>query len=191
MKSFPPSFLQAQRFDQLLAAYERKDYRMAFSGFKKLAEQGQADAQTNLGIMYDDGRGVPKDEKQAAAWFRKAAVQGQTDAQTNLGMMYACGIGMSKDEQQAVAWFRKAAEQGQAMAQGALGAMYAVGRGVPKDEQMAYFWLLLASAQGDKNAAKIRDLAERDLSPEQRAAAQASARNWKPKTAAQSSNATR
>jgi len=65
--------------------------------------------------------------------------------------------------------------------------MYAVGRGVPKDEQMAYFWLLLASAQGDKNAAKIRDLAERDLSPEQRAAAQASARNWKPKTAAQSS----
>lgn len=55
--------------------------------------------------------------------------------------------------------------------------------------QSAYFWSLLASAQGDKNATKIRDLVERDLSPEQRAAAEASARNWMPKTAAQSSKA--
>ncbi len=66
-----------------------------------------------------------------------------------------------------------------------------VGQGVPKDEQMAYFWWLLASAQGDQNAVKNRDIAERRLSPEQRAAAQASVRNWKPKTAAQSSKATR
>ena len=58
--------------------------------------------------------------------------------------------------------------------------MYAKGRGVPKDEQIAYFWYLLASAQGNQDAAKIRDSKERSLSPEQRAAAQASARNWKP-----------
>jgi len=66
--------------------------------------------------------------------------------------------------------------------------MYAKGRGVPKDEQIAYFWYLLASAQGNQDAAKIRDSKERSLSPEQRAAAQAAARNWKPKTAAQSSS---
>ncbi len=87
-----------------------------------------------------------------------------------------------------MAWYRKAAEQGHADAQFTLGLMYADGRGVPKDEQMAHFWALLASAQGNKNAEKLRDLMERYLSPVQRAAAQASARNWKPKTAAQSSS---
>ena len=102
--------------------------------------------------------------------------------------MYAAGQGVPKDEQQAVAWYRKAAEQGLAWAQLNLGDMYAAGQGVPKDEQIAYFWFLLASAQGNQNAVKVRDLAERDLSSAQRAAAQAAARNWQPKTAAQSSS---
>ncbi len=102
--------------------------------------------------------------------------------------MYADGRGVPKDDQQAVAWFRKAAEQGHAGAQLNLGVMYYNGQGVPKDEQMAYFWWLLASAQGHQNAAERRDIVERRLSSEQRAAAQASARNWQPKTAAQSSN---
>ncbi len=183
------AWVQSQTFEQSLAAYERKDYRTAFAGFKKLAEQGDAGAQNNLGQMYVNGRGVPKDEQQAVVWYRKAAEQGHASAQLNLGAMYATGQGVPKDEQQAVAWYRKAAEQGHALAQYGLGLMYAYGQGVPKDEQMAYFWLLLASAQGDQNAAKLRDIVERGLSPAQRAAAQASARNWKPKTAAQSSKA--
>jgi len=102
--------------------------------------------------------------------------------------MYDDGRGVPKDEQQAVVWYRKAAEQGDALAQNNLGVMYYNGQGVPKDEQSAYFWSLLASAQGNQNAVKTRDIVERRLSPEQRAAAQASARNWQPKTAAQSSN---
>ncbi len=252
--------VQAQTFEQSLAAHERKDYQTAFAGFKKLAEQGDAAAQFNLGNMYAHGRGVPKDDQQAVAWFRKAAEQGYADAQNNLGLMYVNGRGVPKDEQQAVVWFRKAAEQGyasaqdslgrmygsgrgvskddqqavvwyrkaaeqgvagaqyllgyslaqgegvpkdeqqavvwyhkaaeqgQANAQGDLGRMYGSGRGVPKDEQMAYFWFLLASAQGNQSAATLRDLAERFLSPAQRAAAQADARNWQPKITAQSSN---
>ena len=92
---------------------------------------------------------------------------------------------MPKDEQQAVAWYRKAAEQGDVSAQAVLGLMYRIGEGVPKDGQMAYFWFLLASARGDQGAAKFRDDVESTLLPEQRAAAQASARNWQPKAAAQ------
>ncbi len=180
--------VQAQTFEQSLAAFDRQDYRTAFAGFKKLAEQGDAGAQNNLGLMYALGRGVPKDDQQAVAWYRKAAEQGQASAQFILGMMYAHGRGVPKDEQQAVAWYRKAAEQGVADAQLNLGAMYVLGKGVPEDEQIAYFWYLLASAQGQQNAVKSRDITERRLSPEQRAAAQAAARNWQPKTAAQSSN---
>jgi len=215
--------VQAQTFVQSAAAYERKEYRTAFAGYKKLAAQGDARAQNNLGRMYADGQGVPKNDQQAVVWFRKAAEQGvaaaqlslgqmyadgqgvqQNDqqavawyrkavsqghakAQFNLGTMYSDGRGVPKDDQQAMAWFRKAAEQGVADAQNNLGVMYALGRGAGKDEQMAYFWWLLASAQGDQNAVTSRDFVVRLLSPEQRTAAQASARNWKPKTVAQSS----
>ena len=165
-----------------------RDEQQAVVWFRKAAEQGLAGAQHNLGVMYANGQGIPKDEQQAVTWYRKAAEQGGARAQNHLGAMYYNGHGVPKDEQQAVAWYRKAAEQGDAGAQRILGRKYAFGDGVPKDDQMAYFWLLLASAQGDQTAAERRDIAERNLLPEQRAAAQASARNWKPKTAAQSSN---
>ncbi len=165
-----------------------KDEQQAVGWYRKAAEQGNASAQNNLGLMYANGEGVPKDEQHAAAWYRKAAERGLAGAQYNLGLMYGKGRGVPKDEQQAVGWYRKAAEQGDDLAQYNLGVMYANGEGVPKDEQSAYFWWLLASAQGNQSAVKNRDIWERRLSPEQRAAAQASARNWQPKTAAQSSS---
>jgi TPR repeat protein len=127
-------WVPAQTFEQLEAAYERKDYRTAFAGFKKLAEQGHAPAQFNLGFMYDNGEGVPKDSQQAVVWYRKAAEQGDVHAQNNLGFMYGNGQGVPKDEQQAAAWYRKAAEQGYAGAQNNLGVMYYMGEGVPKDD---------------------------------------------------------
>ena len=162
-----------------------KDEQQAVSWYLKATEQGLAIAQNNLGFMYANGQGAPKDEQQAVDLYRKAAEQGFAIAQNNLGFMYGKGRGVPKDEQQAVAWYRKAAEQGLATAQYSLGVMHANGQGVPKDEQSAYFWWLLASAQGEQNAVKNRDLLESRLSPEQRAAAQATARNWKPKTVAQ------
>ncbi len=59
------------------------------SEVQKAAEQGDAMAQFNLGVMYNTGRGVAQDYKQAVAWFRKAAEQGDAMAQFNLGLMYA------------------------------------------------------------------------------------------------------
>ncbi len=61
--------VQAQTFQQSSAAYERKDYRTAFAGYKKLAEQGHVWAQYSLGVMYEDGQGVPKDDQQAADYL--------------------------------------------------------------------------------------------------------------------------
>jgi TPR repeat protein len=123
-----------------------------------------------------------KDYRTAFAGFQKPAEHGDAVAQYFLGRMYGTGQGVLKNEQQAVAWYHKAAEQGDTDAQFSLGAMYYIGgEGVPRDDQSAYFWWLLANAQGDQDAAKWRDLVKLDLSPAQRANAQAEARVWKPK----------
>jgi uncharacterized protein len=53
--------------------------------FHKAADHGDASAQYNLGVMYRDGRGVPRDCAQAVAWFRKAAVQGLAVARSPSG----------------------------------------------------------------------------------------------------------
>jgi TPR repeat protein len=61
-----------------------KDEGKAVEWFKKAADQGNVDAQNNLGVMYYTGEGVPKDIAKAREWFRKAAAQGNADAKANL-----------------------------------------------------------------------------------------------------------
>ncbi len=138
----------------------------------KAAEQGDADAQFELGFMYSKGKGVPQDDKQAVNWTRKAAEQGYVSAQYNLSLMYEDGKGVPQDDQQAVNWYRKAAEQGDVDAQYNLSVMYAHGKGVPQDDIYAYAWSSLAAAQGDKDAIKNRDVFANRLTPEQRSKAQ-------------------
>src|SRR3989442_11068146 len=119
------------------AAYKNGDYASARRLWHELAQQGDASAQTHLGVMYRDGRGVPRDDQQAVEWFRKAAEQGNAIGQANLGFMYERGRAAPQDDQQAVEWFRKAAEQGNALGQANLGFMYERGRGVAKDDAEA------------------------------------------------------
>ncbi len=69
------------------------------------AEQGYAQAQSNLGFMYDKRQGVPQDYAEALKWFRKAAEQGLAEAQINLGVMYAEGEGVPQDYVLAHMWF--------------------------------------------------------------------------------------
>jgi len=88
---------------------------------RKRAERGLPDAQTQLGLAYDSGEGVPKDPAIAAEWYRKAAEQGYAEAQHNLAVSYYHGEGVPKDFARAAEWFRKAAEQGYAAAQYNLG----------------------------------------------------------------------
>ena len=104
--------VQAQTFEQSGAAYVRKDYRTAFAGYKKLAEQGNAGAQFNLGQMYRSGEGVPKDEQQAVVWYRKAAEQGNAGAQLKLGAIYVLGRGVPENLQSAYFWLLLASAQG-------------------------------------------------------------------------------
>src|ERR1035441_10653995 len=64
---------------------------------RRLAEQGDVDAQGRLGYAYYCGQGVPQGYAEAAKWFRKAADQGQAIAQHNLGVVYHRGEGVPQD----------------------------------------------------------------------------------------------
>ena len=102
----------AQDFDVGWSAYQRGDYAAALREFRPLAEQGHAEAQAMLGIMYFEGWGVPKDDAEAVKWYRKAAEQGHARAQTNLGYMYKEGQGVAQDYAQAHMWWSLSARQG-------------------------------------------------------------------------------
>ncbi|MEW6313466.1 MAG: tetratricopeptide repeat protein [Pseudomonadota bacterium] len=161
-----------------LVAYDKKDYASALKWYRKAAEQGHAGAQSNLGIMYAHGQGVPQDHAEAVKWYREAAAHGEANAQFRLGVMYDDGHGVPQDYVEAVKWYRKAAKQEHAGAEGNLGVMYALGQGVPQDRVMAHAWLSLAAAQGIATAGRLRDLIAGEMQPAQIAEAQALAKKW-------------
>ena len=85
------------------------------------AEQGDADAQSNLGTNYYYGTGVPQDYKEAVKWYRKSAEQGHAMAQSILGLMYANGTGVPQDDKEAYAWLSVAKANGLELAEKNLG----------------------------------------------------------------------
>ncbi len=60
--------------------YVLKSYKKAFEWYKKSAEQGDASAQFNIGIMYYYGDGITLDEKKSAYWMKKAYENGSEKA---------------------------------------------------------------------------------------------------------------
>ena len=69
-------------------AYERGDYVTAMKELRPLADQGNADAQFFMGLIYDNGHGVAPDHGRAVEWWRLAAAQGHARAEYSLGHMY-------------------------------------------------------------------------------------------------------
>ena len=90
----------------------RQDDAEAAQWYRRAAERGYAAAQTNVGVLYSEGRGVPEDATAAARWYRRAAAQGDAIAQYNLGLMYANGRGVLKDSVLAHMWFNIAGANG-------------------------------------------------------------------------------
>jgi uncharacterized protein len=162
-------------------AHHRSDYATALREWQPLAEQGNAFAQYNLGLLYDNGQGVPKDYDQARQWYEKAAVQGHAEAQVNLGILYDYGRSIPQDFKKAVYWYRLSAKQGNDLAQRRLGFMYERGDGVAKDYVQAYMWYLLGATGGADRGAARKDALAKQMTPEQIAEAQKLAQEWKPK----------
>jgi hypothetical protein len=93
-----------------------KDNVEAVKWYRKASDQGDAEAQSLLGLMYANGDGVTKDSVEAVKWYRKASGQGNAMAQNNLGLMYESGEGVPKDETEALAWYKVAAASGNKIA---------------------------------------------------------------------------
>jgi TPR repeat protein len=151
------------------------DYETAFALWQPLAEAGHVDAQFNLGLMYDNGAGVPRDLRIAAAWYSRAAEAGDRAAQSYLGEMYARGEGVGQSFEKAVAWYEKAAYKGDTRAQYNLGILYASGKGVPLDDVYAFAWLSVAEA-GGQSTNGVLDIMASSMSPERKSQADALAK---------------
>jgi len=102
------------QFNKAIKLLKQKKYTEVFDILLKLANQGHAPAQFQLGKMYDLGKGVDLDHQKAIEWYEKSADQGYINAQFSLGSSYYLGIGVEQDYRKAVEWYTKAEEQNDA-----------------------------------------------------------------------------
>ncbi len=146
-------------FDEANAAFEAGDYAKAQAELKPLLEQHDPRAQYAMGVLYENGFGVPKDAQQAVAWYRQAAEQGNSDAQYNLGAMNEHGVGIPVNYAEAARWYRPAAEAGDIDALSNLGVLYQKGQGVQQDKVLAlalYNVSVAVAGNGKTQAAQNR-----------------------------------
>ena len=145
---------------------------------REAAEEGDLEAQNELGLMLVQGKGIALDYEEAVEWFRKAAERKYAPAQKNLGQMYLLGNGVAQSHGLALEWNRRAADQGDAGAQYNLGVAYAEGRGVAQDWVRAHMWFNIAAINGKESGHYTRYEVERKMTAEQIASAQELAREW-------------
>ena len=163
----------AADFDKGIAAFDKGDFAAALIEWKPLAKKGDADAQFNVGLLYEQGKGVPVDGNSKAMdyeiaaqnyvtamkWYTLAAAQGYAQAQTQLGAMYYNGQGVVQDYKTAMKWFTLAAEEGNGSAQYGLSIMHARGQSVAQDDVYAHMWANIAASTTDSwMMAELRDL---------------------------------
>ncbi len=145
---------------------------------RTLAEAGDPAAQYELGVMYQNGEGVPQNYSKAVKWFRMAAEQGDSNAQYSLGLKYSVGHGVPQNYPEAAKWHRKSAEQGCSAAQLSLARMYDRGNGVRQNELLAYMWSNLAANRGLEKAEAHRDVLRQKMTKEQIAEAERLSKEW-------------
>ena len=136
-------------FDQAVAARSGGDPAKAASLFQRAATRGDARAMLELGFLYRNGNGVPKDVRQSVSWFEKAANAGNSSGMDYMGAMYANGEGVPKDDRQAMSWYSKAAAAGNPVGMDALGQMYRNGRGVAQNYVEAISWFKKSADAGN------------------------------------------
>lgn len=128
-----------------------KDNELRIRQHQQAAQQGDAEAQFNLGLSYELGDGVDQDDELCLYWYRQAAEQGHAGAQFILGTFYLNGIIVEEDAMQAVELFHLAAEQGEEGGMDMLGICYENGYGVGEDLERAVHWYRLSAEKGSAN----------------------------------------
>lgn len=111
----------------------KQDLKKAVEFYRQAAEQELAEAQFNLGAMYENGVGVKQDYSKAVEWYTKVAEQNFIGALVNLGNIYYDKRNYAK----AAELYRRGAEQGDSLAQNNLATLYLDGKGVKQDYKRA------------------------------------------------------
>jgi localization factor PodJL len=148
---------------------------------ERAANSGDAMAAYRLGTLYERGHGVPTNAKKAIELYGIAAKQGNRKAMHNLAVAFAEGTGVPKNLQQASEWFTRAAEIGLSDSQFNLAVLYERGMGVKQSLTEAFKWYSIAAAGGDSESKARVDALATQLTPVDKAAAQAAAQNFHPK----------
>jgi uncharacterized protein len=99
-------------FDEGMNAYTSGDFDTATREFKILAMKGEKESQYLLGMLYEEGQGMPMDDVEAAYWYARAADQGYVDAYFALGQLFVHRKGERQDRMAAHHWFSLAREYG-------------------------------------------------------------------------------
>lgn len=145
------------------SAYYRGDYETAFKELKPVAERGHPAAQVNLGLLYEEGKGVEQDYAKALTWYRRAAAQDYAEAQYRLGLLHETGRGVGEDPAEAVAWYRRAALGRDTEAMESLGRLYADGvDGIAAEPLQAFMWTQIAVDYLPKGTYRDGVLVKRD-----------------------------
>jgi len=114
MLSLSASTVAAQDAQKGWTAWEAGDFQSALQEWLPIANQKDVNVQIllELGHIYKDGKGVPKDYGESVKWYRLASIRGEAYAQYSLGFMYMQGWGVLQDNVQAHMWFNIAAANG-------------------------------------------------------------------------------
>jgi len=115
---------------------------------KAAALHGDANAQLELGHMYEGGIGVEPSSEEATVWYRRAANNGNADAQFNLGVICE-DKGTEQSYKEAAEWYMKAIKQGHVKAHNYYGELFKMGWGVEMSYEKAGEWYLKAAEMGD------------------------------------------
>jgi TPR repeat protein len=99
-------------FDEGMNAYTSGDFDTAAREFNILALKGDKESQYLLGLLYEEGQGLPKDDVEAAYWYARSADQGYVDAYFALGQLFVHRKGERQDRMAAHHWFSLAKEYG-------------------------------------------------------------------------------
>lgn len=129
-------------------AYNNGDYAGAMEAWQSMAAQGDPDAMTKVGQLYELGYGAKRDFDKAAEWYAKAAQLGFVVAQYNLANLYYDGRGVSRDKKQAARWYTAAAQGGHAKSQFYLAQMYMDGDGIDESKETGIAWFQKAADLG-------------------------------------------
>jgi len=134
-----------------LNAIDRSHYAAAYRSFKPLADDGIAEAQNNLGFLFQNGLGVRRNYNTAISWYQRAADQGLAEAEHNLGILNYRGHGVAQNYTIARRWFKKSAEKGLRDSHYMLGLMFYKGEGIQISQERASQHFTAAASKGDAN----------------------------------------